>query len=798
MDSSASSGDSFYFGQFEVRADSGRLLKHGKQVYLQDQPFRLLVALLQRHGSVVSRRDLRDHLWPSGTLVEFDKSLDVAMAKLRRALGDDSSSPRFIETVPKRGYQFIAPLSRPVGDGLPASEVSPGTLPESVRSERLLVGKPIYTSPALIAVVTAVLVGGAWYWHAHRDSGLPERAAVLVGDFSNSTGDASFDRSLRTAATIDLAQSPYLTVVSDERIEESLQLLGRPSDDRLEPAIARQVCQLEHAASAVNGSLQKADVGFLLSVSASRCSDGSILTTLGYPIPDKAHVLFILKKALGELRRKFGESAESLQHYDVTVVQATTNSLEALKAYQLGMDLRSHTRNIDAIAAFKTSIALDSTFAIAYAQLGSCYANLEETQLATQYFQKAFELREHATEPERLYIAGRYFDIVTGEMEMGASVYKLWTQIYPNDWRGYNAMSNDANLLGRYKLAAQAAERAIELEPNHAYGYTNRAVALLGLNRFNEAQQVSREAMRRGRDGGVIHSVLFLVALINGDELGLERERSWAAKHPEEVDTPDAEAQLAEAQGRMRESTRLFAQLADRAVRLGLPGYAQIALAQEAFFDCEAGQRSAALDHIRSAEALGDAELALELSALVYARSGNVAKSRALLAEINRRFPLSTFNISVFGPTIRMAMTLAGSGKISAAEVTATLRPAEAYEMGRQAVLTPTYIRGVAFLSAHAATEAEREFRKIIENRGVDASSPVYPLAALGLARALVMQGRPKDGGKVYESLLHQLRAADTDFPVLLQAKREYNGLQRASSDPGPRPGDAVQQPPKA
>src|ERR1700733_1659891 len=460
MDSPVTPGRVFRFGQFEARADTGELFRQGREVKLQEQPFRLLVALLERQGRVVSRQELKGSLWPNG-LVEFDKSLDVAMAKLRQALGDDSSSPRFIETVPRRGYQFIAPLH--LSNATPTDVQAP----KPAQGGATALTRNWIAAAGLIAfaVIAAVAIG-MWQWRSrHNAPPLPARALVLIGDFANSTGDPSFDRSLRTAAVIEFAQSPYLTVLSDEKVGAALQALGRPPDDPLEPAIARQVCQQQHAAVAINGSIQRQDTGFLLSIIASRCADGAILAKVGYPSVAKDQVLFTLGRASAELRKEFGESKESLKQYDVMVVAGTTNSLEALKAYQLGLDLRSHTRNIDAIPAFKTAIALDPTFAIAYAQLGSCYSNLQEEVLATELFTKAFELREHATEPERLYISGRYFDAVTAEMEKGAGIAKLWTEIYPNDWRGHNAMAKDANMLGRYPLAAVAAERAIALEP---------------------------------------------------------------------------------------------------------------------------------------------------------------------------------------------------------------------------------------------------------------------------------------------------------------------------------------------
>jgi DNA-binding winged helix-turn-helix (wHTH) protein/Tfp pilus assembly protein PilF len=780
----------FHFGQFEAHVASGKLFRQGREVKLQDQPFRLLIALLELPGLVVSRQELKECLWPQGTLVEFDKSLDVAMAKLRHALRDDSGSPLFIETLPKRGYRFIAPLSTTGNSADTPSEpvlaLRPPTpvdavpsSPASTLDASVLPKIPSRASRSLgLFVLAGMLLVIAWYWQSHRSIRLSERAAVLVGEFSNATRDTNFDRSLRTAAIIDFGQSPYLTIVSDERIGEALQTLGRPPDDPLQPAVLRQVCQRERAAAAINGSIEPSDGGYLVSITASRCSDGSLLATSRFQVAAKERVLTDLAQAIVGLRRQFGESKESLRQYDVVAVQATTNSLEALKAYQLGMDLRSHTRNIDAIPAFTTSIRLDPTFAIAYAQLGSCYSNLQETELATEFFQKAFDLREHATEPERLYIAGRYFDVVTGEVEKGSSIYKLWTDIYPNDWRGHNGLANDANMLGRFDVAANAAERVIALEPDHAYGYTNRAVALLGLNRLSEATEVSREAVRRGRDGGIVHSVIFAVALINGDAASLAQERAWADRHPDEVDIPYTEAEMAVAQGRIKESERLYARLADHARSMGVPGYAAVILAAEAEFDIEMGLPAQALVHARSAAEFGNNEQVLESLALVHARVADAAAVRALTDQINSRFPLSTYNISVFAPTIRTALAMAGP--LSPAQVDDWMRPAIPYEAGRQAVLTPIYIRAQAYLKAHANDAAEREFRKLIDHRGADPASPLFPLAYLGLAESLAAQGRAAEAANAYEFVLAFWKGADPDLPVLLQAQREYQLLKRA------------------
>ncbi len=775
---SASPDPVFCFGPFQAHKATGKLLRNGREVSLQDQPFRLLVALLERPGSMVSRQELKEILWPSG-IVEFDKSLDVAMAKLRRALGDDASSPQFIETIPRRGYRFIA-IRRLAGDDLAAPADKTPALAVVPQARR----RPGLAASGVFALILAAAAGAWWHGRSPGSHPLEERAAVLVGDFANLTGDPSFDRVLRTAAATYFAQSPYLTVVSDERIGTGLQELGRPPDAPLEPAIARQVCQNQHAAVAVNGRVEPQASGYLLTVVASRCSDGSTFASIGTSARGKSDVLAALAQSTSRLRAAFGESRESLKKYDVTLVQGTTNSLEALKAYQLGMELRSHTRNIDAIPVFKTAIALDPNFAIAYAQLGSCYSNMQETELATQFFAKAFELRQHATEPERLYIAGRYFDIVTGEMEKGASIYKLWTEIYPSDWRGFIGMANDANVLGRYGVAADAAAKAIALEPQHAHGYTNRALALLGMSRLGDSAEVADEAVRRGLDGSVMHGIMYSIALMRNDGAGLQRERTWGAARPEEVGILNLDAQLAESQGRIGESTRLFAQLVERTRSLGLLGYAQTALAQEALFDAEFGLRKQALGHVQASGKLGINELALELSALVYARLGDAASAQALLTQINHDFPLSTFNISVFAPAIRTA--LAVSNGHDAKKILEAVNPDSSYDTGQQAVLIPTYVRAMALLEAGSAIDAEAEFRKIVKNPGVDATSPYHSLAYLGLARALTLQNRPVEAGQAYELLMQLWRGADADLPVVVQARHEYTALQKtAHSGPG-------------
>ena len=354
----------YRFGLFDADPASGQLLKQSRPIKLQDQPFQLLVTLLEADGAVVRRDDLRQRLWREDTFVEFDKSLGVALAKLRAALGDSAANPRFVATIPKRGYRFIAPIE--------VVREAAGDIPETRAARRAAVLQP---SRGIAAIATlVVLVAGAAAlvsWRVAVAGHLSPRAGVVVGDFANSTGDAAFDGSLRRAAMMGLAQSPYLHVLTDAALGEILQGLGQPPDQPLTAGIARETCQHAQAAALVDGSIQYSGGEYVLTIQASRCDDGRVLGRTRQSVAGRDQVIAALGREVVSLRRSLGEPGPSLKSYNAPIEVATTDSLEALRAYQLGMELRARADNLKAIPALKTAIALDPQFAVAYAQLGS-------------------------------------------------------------------------------------------------------------------------------------------------------------------------------------------------------------------------------------------------------------------------------------------------------------------------------------------------------------------------------------------------------------------------------------------
>ncbi len=768
----------YRFGVFEANTVTGELLKKGVRAKLQEQPFRLLCLLLEKSGSIVTKEEVRDRLWPGNTFVEFDASLSVAVGKLRDALGDDSDNPRFIETVPRKGYRFIAPVQT-VGElavPLPSNgedPISKSTAENGTQSPRILI---------LVCVVALILTAGVVgrYLHGTNEGKLAEKASVVVGDFANTTGDAVFDGSLQRATITYLAQSPYLSVLPDTTIADTLQDLGRPPNEKLTPAMLRQVCQRQTAAAAVDGSIQKSSDQYLLSVEAVRCADGSTLAIESIRASSKENVLPSLDTAIQNLRRKLGESRESLQKYDAELQQGTTSSLEAMKAYQLGLELRKQGKNANARPAFETAIQLDPHFAIAYAQLGSSYSNVGDEAEAVVYFKKAYELRAKATEPERIYIVGRYYDIVTGETEKAAEVYKLGTEMYPKDWVSFNAVANDANQMGRYDTAIQASQRVIALAPNHSFGYINLLLGLVASNRFEEAMAIDARLKEKQLDDSTSHTIMYAVAYSQGDQSGLQRERDWAAAHSNDRGIAFMEAQRAAALGKLREANERFRLVAQRAIADNDPGSAADAMDAAAEFNSEIGNARIALADADASLKLEQSPTILARVALVNARSGRPSRAEEILAKLDHDVPLNVFNLNVYSPMTRTV--LAALKKTTSAQVYTLMEPALPYEFGQNSLLLPIYVRAECLLKTGDGEGSAREFQKLLDHHGVDPVSPLISLSYLGLGRAYKLTGKLDESVQAYNKFFALWRDADPDLPILIEARREFPKPRSTSS----------------
>jgi DNA-binding winged helix-turn-helix (wHTH) protein/tetratricopeptide (TPR) repeat protein len=768
----------YRFGLFEVDVHAGTLLKQGRRVRLQEQPFQVLVALLERRGDLVLREQLRARLWPGDTFVEFDKSLGVALAKVRAALGDEAANPRFIETVPKRGYRFIAPItfvSESAGRDTTAEPATPFTAPPAPTAPSARPWRRVAMTAAIVLLVAGA--GAFWFWRSRADRRLTARANIVVAAFANSTGDTVFDGSLRTVAMMGLAQSPYLHVVSNSALGEILQGLGRPPDEALTSGLAREACRRANAVVVVDGSIAQSGRDYVLTVQASRCGDASVLAQARAIVGSRDQIVATLGHQIADLRRQLGEPTATLQSYNAPVELATTDSLEALRAYQLGMELRARADNLKAIPALKTAIALDPQFAVAYAQLGSSYSNMGNVNQGTPFFRKAFELRDRATAPERFQITGRYFDIVIGDLEKASETYRAWSAIYPDDWLGFNALANDANLMGRYEVAATASRRTVALEPNRSFGYTNLVIALIGLNQYDEAKSVCRQELQHFPDNASAHLVLYALSVFQHDTAATARELAWSAAHPDRSEILFEQAEWSAFRGRPVEAAGMFDEVARRERAAGNAEAPADALVNGAEYEAFLGRTGEAMRTADAALQIAHNEVVLGLSALVYALGGRDAVAEQLLQEAAEHHPLSTMTMVVYSPTAKGILAGNRPGA-TLDDLTSALAPGVPYAWGQEAALAPQYVRGLVCLRLHAWSDAARAFQDVIDHVGVDPVSPIQPLAYLGLARADAALGRREDARKAYSTVLDFWKDAEPDFAALAAARQESAALQ--------------------
>ena len=781
----------YRFGLFEADPATGRLSREGRPVRLQEQPFQLLITLLRADGGVVTRDELRQRLWREDTFVEFDKSLGVAVAKLRSALGDDAANPRFIETIPRRGYRFIAPLRSMTSaaapsvaeehavammppPGIPSSPAAAASRwsPSSLGAARNRLA--FWMAAAILLTTTAA--GSIWLWRDLTRARLSGREAIVVGAITNTTGDTVFDSSLRSAAMMGLAQSPYVHVLPDGTLGELLQSLGHPPDEALTPGLGHELCQRAKAAAIVEGSIRFSGVEYVLALDASRC-DGTSLARERASIARKDQVIPTLGHEIADLRRELGEPGATLQSYNAPIEVATTDSLEALRAYQLGMELRARADNLKAIPALKTAIALDPQFAVAFVQLGSSYSNMGNVNEGRPFFRRAFELRDRATAPERFLITGRYFDIVIGDLEKASETYRVWSEVYPDDWMGFNALANDANAMGRYDVAATASRRTVALEPNHSFGYTNLITALVALNRYDEAKAACRQELERFPDSSPAHLVLYALGAAQGDAAATARELAWANAHPDRSETLFEQAEWSVFRGRPVEGATMFDEVARRERHAGNAEAPADALVNGAEYEAFMGRTDMAMKSADEALEIARNEVVLGLGALVYALGGRDGLAAQLLQEAAEHHPFSTVTMDVYSPTARAV--LAGKRRgATVDDVIRALEPGVPYEWGQGAALAPAYVRGLECLRLHAWADAAHAFQAVIDHVGTDPVSPFYPLSYLGLARADAGLGRTDDSRNAYAAVLEFWKDAEPDFAPLTAARQEYAALQ--------------------
>jgi tetratricopeptide (TPR) repeat protein len=624
------------------------------------------------------------------------------------------------------------------------------------------------------AAVVALATGG--YFFFHRTPKLTDKDTIVLADFTNTTGDSVFDDALRQGLAVQLEQSPFLSLISEERIKQTLSLMGRPADVKLTQEIGREVCQRTESATVLSGSITRLGNQYVLGLKAVNCRTGDTLAQEQETADGKEQVLRALSQAATKLRERMGESLKSVEKFDAPLEQASTPSLAALQAYSLGRKAFLGGDLGAAIPPLQRAIQLDPSFAQAYLMLGLSYGNMGEWVLRDENISKAFELRQRTSEREKFSIDGAYVGLVVGDLEKHRQICELWTQTFPRDAASFGSLGSIYNSLGQYDKALVAAQEALRLEPGAWLRYGQVAAAYLGLNRFSEARATVEAARAKKLDSPDLHLRLYAFAFFDKDTAGMAREVTWSVGKPGYEDAfLNNEAGTSAYYGKVKQSR----ELTDRAMAL-----AEHEQRRDTAANYQASQALAEALFGNGVEARERATVALKLSSFRFVKSlaaateallGDIAPTQALASELDKRFPDDTLLQKSGLPIIHALLALNHNDARAAIE---GLQPAKPYELAFADSLASTFVRGNAYLAAHRGREAAVEFQRVLDHPGVVGGAPWGALAHLGLARAYAMQGDTAKAKAAYQDFLTLWKDADPDIPILIAAKSEYAKLQ--------------------
>jgi eukaryotic-like serine/threonine-protein kinase len=777
------------FGAFEFDFRTGELRKHGTRLRLQEQPARILKLLLSRPGELVTRDQIRGELWPSDVFVDYEHGLHRAVNKLRDTLCDSAAEPQFIETRARAGYRFIFPVTLHSCESTESLVRRDGQLVARTAARRFelrLKARTEFRALAAVGLLLMTLVAvPIYYHHLHESKSLSGKDTVVLAEFSNNTGDPVFDDTLKTALSVALNQSPFFHVLSDSKLATILQMMTRPTSTKLIPELARELCQRAGSKAYIGGSIAALGSQYVLQLKAVNCQSGDTMAQEQVTAAAKEKVINALGDAASKLRAELGESLVSVQKFDVPLEQATTSSLEALKAYSIGhanISIGGGPRV--AIPYCERAVELDPNFAIAYLALGALYDDVGASERSQEYFTRAFQLRSRVSEPERLAIEVTYYANVTGELEKAAQMIQEQIATYPPSQQ-YDDQSFVYANLGQYEKAMELTRRNLLLEPDVPAPHLNAGEYALALQRTDEARQLLHEALARKNDYEETRTYLYVLAFVSSDLSGMAEQQEWFATHPRGENVGLGLAAETEAYtGRLTKARALTVHAVASALRFEEKENAArlwetAALREAAFGNATQARRTAENGlKIISTNREIDAE-----AALAFAMSGDILRAESLAKDVNNRWPLDTQIQSLWLPTIEARLALDRKDPVAALN---ELQKASAIELGFSHLYS-IYFRGEAYLAARQGAQAAREFQKVLDHSGIVWNCWTGSLAHLGLARAWALQATvsqevDRDAARKraragYEEFLARWKDADPDIPILKQAKAEYAKL---------------------
>jgi len=807
----------FRFGDFQVDALARTLRREKETVTLNRRAFDVLLYLVQNPGRVLTRDELLKNVWPD-TFVD-DNSLAQSMSALRRALEEKPSDNSYIVTLPGRGYQFVAPVTAVALESL--SIVPDAATVTSNASNKLLLqqqttrtsviteekedveqlalpvsrkrwGARLVAVLAIAAIVGVAMIAGGLYWRSRILAKLTEKDTIVLADFANSTEDPLFDDTLKTALDISLRQSPFLNLLSDSKVAETLKLMTRPADAKLTREIAEELCQRVGSKAYIVASIASLGSQYVLGLKAVSCQSGDTLAQEQATASAKEKVLDALGQAASKLRGELGESLATEQKFDVPLAEATTSSLEALKAYTLGEEAFREKGPSAALPYELRAIQLDPNFAMGYEAAGGDYFSRGEPSRAGEYFAKAFELREHTSAPEKLAITAYYYSTVTGEQDKAAQTYQKWTESYPRSYKAHLELGNVYGGQGQYEKATEAYRQSLRLAPDNVGPNVNLVNSLLASQHFDEARQIIQQAEARKLDDVVLHNALYALAFLGANSAAMAEQQQWFAGKPEEHDGLSLASDTEAYAGHRSKARELTKRSIDSALRADSKESGAIwqenAALREAAFGNAAEAKQAAAEALK----LAPTSQAVEVeAALAFAMAGDAARAESLAQDLNQRFPLDTQMQSLWLSAIRAQLAL---DRKKPAEALNDLQAAAGpIELGLVPFVTnlsclyTAYVRGEAYMAAGQGNAAASEFQKILDHSGIVWNCWTGALAHLGVARANALQSRTSQGADAdaarvraraaYKDFLTLWKDADSDVPILKEARAEYAKL---------------------
>jgi DNA-binding winged helix-turn-helix (wHTH) protein/tetratricopeptide (TPR) repeat protein len=787
------------FGTFELNVRTGELVSIGTEsvepesakVLLREQPFRILRILVERQGQMVTRQEIRQILWPNDTFVDYERSINVAMAILRKALADDADHPKYIETLARRGYRLIVPVEWQESTAeTPRLESLQTSTPLPANRNSGLIGTRIFRYRvleilAIVALVLILVTAGALFWRHHSGIALSSTDTLVLADVTNQTSDGALDEGLNFALLVALEQSPYLNLLGGDKLHETARRLGLSEDTKITPLVtpqvALQVCRKTNSRAVVSASIKDIGNRFRIELSAIDCQSGKTLEQKVHEAERRDDIVRTLGLSASQLRASLDESKDSLRRFNQPLDQATSASPEALQFLTLGYEKQLSGDIPGALAYYARAIEKDQNFALAYAAEGSGNEWLNKDAAAVAGYSAAFELRNRLTIPSRFRVETAYYGTARKEWDKACRVGQEWVQAFPRDVIARINFSFCLANLGRHDEQLVQAREAARLLPS-APTLIRLLVAALSAQRIDEARETYDEAISRGVDSPGLHRYHAQLAFLQNDKSGMQKEWAWASQDPIRgrfVLYRESEAEGF--YGRSRKAHRLVQMDVDSSMKAGLLSDAAGFESSDALRDAETGNLRQSQASVRDALRKSQDRNALMLAALTFARAGNTKQSQELVEKLNQLFP-NDFTIQTFSlPTTRAAIKLDENDPAAAVEI---LRPVTPYDLvinDNFACVSPAYLRGLAYLQLKQGDLAAAEFRKVLDHSGVVQGFVTGALSILQLARAQVLMHDEEAARKSYEDFLALWKNADPDLPIYKQAKAEYAVLRKAA-----------------